>query len=247
MPAPVQSLVDQVRTRSRLALLNARTEVVKGRRRFLRGPRYADLPLDIAEKVPRALAEYVDSLEDPPTKGSLAVLDAALRIAGTGSLGALRIAVLVEGKGGADGAWIFDMKEQGSPSASVLLGEPDTNPAERVVTGFRACVERPPRMMGTSSIKGLPLFVRRLAPQEDKLNLRRLKAGELRALAAYLGALLGMAHARGATKSRARRWPQSALRDIRANAITLAGMHEAVYIALCDRMRELLPPSVVLA
>lgn len=28
---------------------------------------------------------------------------------------------------------------------------------------------------------------------------------------------------------------------------TSAGMHDAVYLALCDRMRELLPPSVFLA
>lgn len=245
-PLPVQTLVEQVRTRPRLALLDARTEIVKGKRRFIRGPRYSDLPSEFLEKVPKAFRKYVDSLDEKPSKGSFEIVDSALRIAGTGSLGSLRIAVLAEGKGALDGAWIFDMKEQGAPSASTLLGEPEMDPAERVATGFRACVERPPRMIGTSSIRGLPLFVRRLAPQEDKLNLRRIKSAELRALAAYLGALLGRAHARASKKGRAR-WSQSDLRDVRAKAITLAGMHEAIYLALCDRMRELLPPSVVLA
>src|SRR5262249_44813898 len=150
---------------------------------------------------------------------SLAILDAALRIAGTGSLGGLRIAVLVEGRGGRDGQWIFDLKEQGTPSAAVLLGEPELDPAGRVVTAYRGCIAHPARSIGATQIKlpasvwnaakdtkteskeapkerdkdkdkdknkkkdkgkkdkkekedrlVLPMYGRRLSPQEDKLN-----------------------------------------------------------------------------
>ncbi len=132
-PPPVEALIDQVRSRSKTALLDARTAVTNGKRHFVRGPRYADLPAEVVSAVPEAFAAYVASLpeEDRPQKGSLEIIDCALRIAGTGSLGGLRIAVLVKGKGGADGGWIFDMKEQGDPSAAVAFAPPALRPAAR--------------------------------------------------------------------------------------------------------------------
>lgn len=262
-PAPVATLIEQVRSRSRAELLDARTEIAGGKRRFLRGPRYADLSRDVLEALPSAFEQFIATIPegDRPHKGSLDILDAALRIAGTGSLGSLRIAVLVEGKGGRDGAWIFDLKEQGTPSAAVLGHIADTHagkhssgvtvtpsdPAVRVVTGFRACVEHPPRVIGATHLvsgsETISMSARRLSPQEDKLNLRQLRSVDLPALATYLGALLGAAHARGATKRSKTRWSKSDREAIRTHAITLAGLHEAVYLALCDRMRRILTPS----
>jgi uncharacterized protein (DUF2252 family) len=250
LPPPIEALTEQVRARSKTALLDARTAVTDGKRHFVRGPRYADLPPDVVSAVPEAFAGYIAGLseDDRPHKGSIEIVDCALRIAGTGSLGGLRIAVLVKGKGGPDGGWIFDMKEQGDPSASTLLGAPAMVPAERVTTAFRACVERPAQMLGTTVIRGttnttkLSMFVRKLSPQEDKLNLRRLKGADLPGLASYLGALLGSAHARAATKV-PKRWAASDLATIRAHAITMAGLHEAIYLDLCERMRALLPKT----
>ena len=247
-PAPVKALVDQVRSRPKQALLDARTKLEKnGKRRFIRGPRYVDLEATLADAVPKAFASYVESLPKesrPKYEGALDIVDCALRIAGTGSLGGLRVAVLVAGKGD---NWIFDLKEQGDPSASIVLGAPKMVPAERVATGFRACVEHPARMIGTTTLTKLSMFGRRLAPQEDKLNYRGLKSADLPSVATYLGALLGAAHARGATKAPKTRWAKPDLAAIREHAIALAGVHEAVYLALCDRMRELLPPTVATA
>lgn len=250
-PAPIAALIEQVRARSKTALLEARTELLKdGTRRFVRGPRYAELPAEVVDAVPAAFQGYIDALpeEDKPHKGSLDIVDCALRIAGTGSLGGLRIAVLVKGKSGPDGGWIFDMKEQGEPSAAILCGPPPMEPAERVCTAFRACVERPPRMLGSTILRGnggrtkLSMFVRKLSPQEDKLNLRRLRGEDLPALATYLGARLGSAHARAVTKA-PKRWNEGELGVIRTHAIALAGIHEAVYLELCERMRPLLPKT----
>lgn len=247
-PPPVETLIEQVRARSRAALLDARTAVTAGKRHFVRGPRYAELPAEVVSAVPAAFEAYVAALseEERPQKGSLEIVDCALRIAGTGSLGGLRIAVLVKGKGGPDGGWIFDMKEQGDPSASTILGAPALDPAQRVVTAFKAAVPGAPKMMGSTVLRSsagtakLSMFVRKLSPQEDKLNLRRLKGADLPALATYLGATLGSAHARAATKA-PKRWAASDLATVRTHAIALAGIHEAVYLALCERMRSLLP------
>lgn len=248
-PAPVVSLMEQVRARSKTALLDARTEVVSGKRRFVRGPRYADLPPEVVGAVPAAFEAYAAALpaEDRPQKGSLEIVDQALRIAGTGSLGGLRVAVLVKGKHETAGNWIFDMKEQGVPSAAIVCGAPAMDPAERVTSAFKRCVERPPRMLGATKLgeagasSGLSMFVRKLSPQEDKLNLRRLRGADLPGLATYLGHLLGRAHARAATKPPKVRWSQKDLGAVRAHAIELAGMHEAIYLALCERMRGLIP------
>jgi hypothetical protein len=83
------------------------------------------------------------------------------------------------------------------------------------------------------------MFVRKLSPQEDRLDLARLEGRDLPDLATYLGALLGAAHRRAATRS-PRRWSASDLDVLRAHAVTLAGLHEATYLALCERMRPLL-------
>ena len=246
-PAPIATLVEHVRGQSRASLLKDRTEIVGGKLRFVRGSgRYADLGKDVHEHVKGAFEAYIATLlpdEAPGPKCSLTIVDAALRIAGTGSLGGLRIAVLIEGHGGTDGGWIFDLKEQGTPSAAVLLGAPDLVPAERVVDGFRACIAHPPRALGTTTLGKLSLFGRRLAPQEDKLDLRSMKRTDLPDLARYLGALLGRAHARGVTSATSKSgsaWSKTDREHVRHQAVRLAGIHEATYIALCERMRPLL-------
>jgi uncharacterized protein (DUF2252 family) len=239
MARPVAALVRKVRTRSRKALLDGRTEVVRGKRRFVRGDRYADLPARIARKAEKAFAKYVKRLPEQERQYPEAfdVIDLAFRVAGTGSLGGLRVAVLVRGKGGVNGAWIFDMKEQGTPSAHVLVRPPKMAPAQRVVEAERACLEHPPRMIGVTKLAGTPMFVRRLAPQEDKLDLTRIDAEDLGPLARYLGALVGAAHRRGAMKRPKKPWSAKDRTRLVDRAIALAGVHEATYLSLCKLAR----------
>lgn len=239
IPRPVATLIEQVKIRTKKQLLDARTAVTKGKRHFVRGVRYRELPKAVLEQVPKAFADYAEALPkaECPSGDQLEILDCALRVAGTGSLGCLRVAVLARGKGGLDGAWIFDMKEQGMPSATRLLKKPKAEPAARVIEGFRACVEHPPKMLGKTSLDGLSMFVRRLAPQEDKLDLVNLRGADLDALASYLGALLGAGHARGKVDAPKRPWSKADVDHMLDRAIAVAGMHEAVYLALCKLAR----------
>jgi uncharacterized protein (DUF2252 family) len=235
-PQPVTALVAKATRRSHHDLLGARTVVVDGKRRFVRGPRYADLPPDLQAAAPAAFSHYVQGLHFAERKGDrFDVQDVAFRIAGTGSLGGLRIAVLTRGKSDDDAGWLFDMKEEGTPSAAPVMTAPPVqgeNPALRVVTAIKKCLGKPPRMIGTSEIAGIPLFVRRLTPQEDKLNFATVATTDLEAIARYFGALVGRAHRRGATVVPSR-WTEEECGKVVDHAVVLAGWHESTYLSFC--------------
>ncbi|HXK20353.1 MAG TPA: DUF2252 family protein, partial [Polyangiaceae bacterium] len=197
--------------------------------------RYSDVSDEIVRAVPEALALFAErsAATGGPRLEQLEVLDVAFRIAGTGSLGSFRIAVLTRGKGGDDGSWLFDLKEQAGSSVDILQPRtPSASRAAEVEEAFRACIEQPPRMLGTSQLAGYDVLVRRLTPQEDKLSLARLKPEELGPLATYLGALLGAAHRRGRSGTVAA-WSARDRAGILERAVALAGIHEAVYLELC--------------
>jgi hypothetical protein len=82
------------------------------------------------------------------------------------------------------------------------------------------------------------MFVRRLAPQEDKLDWTTLREGDLEPLARHLGALLGAAHRRGAERIPGKPWNDAERARVLGNAISLAGIHEAMYLAYCELVRR---------
>ncbi len=232
-PRPVAALVETVRGRTRLALLEARTRVVRGERAFVRGDHFRDVATPLRKRAAKAFSVYALRAceREGVEQDHLTPIDIAYRIAGTGSLGGVRLAILTRGKGGADGAWVFDMKEQGLPSAAVLLGKPKLKGGKRVCAATEACLEHPPRMVGTTKLDGMSMFVRRLAPQEDKLDLTHIRDEDLEPVAAYLGALTGAAHRRGATHPATRPWKRTDRDALLERAIAIAGIHEAAYLA----------------
>lgn len=238
-PPVIASLIERVRRRTRKELLDARTRVVNGQRRFVLGPRYESLSATLRAKAEKAFGKYVGRLPKSDSVGgeALEVIDTAFRVAGTGSLGSLRIAVLVRGKGGPDGAWIFDMKSEWTPSSAELVPAPDLDPAKRVCAAIEACLARPPRMVGWTRLTGESMFVRRLAPQEDKVDLTLVRPADLEPIARHFGALLGGAHRRGATRKPKRAWTDEDCVELVHRAVALAGAHEAMYLAYCDLSR----------
>ncbi|HYQ02946.1 MAG TPA: DUF2252 family protein [Polyangiaceae bacterium] len=246
VPQPVRRLLEKVDRRTHKDLLDRRTERTATGRRFVRGDRYQDLAPELVGKAHAAFTRYVERLDPAHAqdRDHFVVEDVAFRIAGTGSLGVLRIAVLTRGKGEPDSRWIFDMKAQGVPAGQALLSAsatptaalpalPVLSPAERVMHATRACLAHPPRMLGTTELDESSLFVRRLLPQEDKLDLSRLQAEELPELARHLGALLGSAHRRGAVRTPSASWTAAEQALLTEHAIVIAGLHEAAYLALC--------------
>jgi hypothetical protein len=130
------------------------------------------------------------------------------------------------------------MKEEDTPSAACLVRPPRLEPAERVLAGIHGCLAQPPRMAGSTKLRGASMFVRRLTPQEDKLDLTNLHADDLDPLARHLGALLGAAHRRGARRAPKKAWSAKDRAILLAHAIGLAGVHEAMYLAYCALVRK---------
>ena len=93
-------------------------------------------------------------------------------------------------------------------------------------------------MIGTTTLRRSSMFVRRLAPQEDKLDFSKIDGAELAPLARHLGALLGAAHRRGAKRRRNEPWSAKDRARLLDRAVGLAGLHEALYLAYRDAVRR---------
>lgn len=234
-PRPVAALQAKVSRRSRKELLAARTELQDGRPRFTRSERYLDLAPETIAQITDALELYFKNLDEVerPAPKNRELVDAAFRVAGTGSLGLLRIAALLRLKEGGS-PLVFDLKEQHTPAASALVPPPkNLGPAERVVSAALRCLERPPRRLAVTTLGAIPMLGRQLTPQEDKLNLSRIVDADLEPLIGFLGALLGRAHRRGASHLPTDRWSKDERDALLDRAIRLAALHEAVYLWYC--------------
>jgi uncharacterized protein (DUF2252 family) len=241
-PALLSELVARVKGRSNKALVDDRAPLdAHGERRFLRGDRYLDLPPDIEARVPALLAAYVAALGDraPGKASDWKVVDAALRIAGNGSLGVLRVAILVEAHGGDER--LVELKQARPSSTEALVPPPASaeDPAAQVVKGARALLVSPPRHLCALHLDSLSFIGRRLFPQEDKLDLTAVHTGAaLEALVSFIGHLLGAAHVRGATAVGARApspWSGAEVDAVVDHAVALAGMLEGIYLAWVRR------------
>jgi Uncharacterized protein conserved in bacteria (DUF2252) len=230
-PEPVRALLQRAGARTRRELLDARTVRTAKGRRFIRGDRYRSLPEKQRARAEKAFGVYAQALPET-VRGHHAdawrVVDVAFRIAGTGSLGVERIAVLVAGKAGLDGGWIFDMKEEDEPSGAVFATSHAGRGAGRVLKALRKCLSNPPRMAGSTELDGKSLLVRRLMPQEDRLSFSTLPLEQRESVLRYLGALTGAMHRRAAKKPEP--WSLDKAQVLLDNAVTLAGLYEAAAI-----------------
>ena len=236
LPGPIAAMVERAQHRSRKDLLDGRAPVGSdGRRRFLRGERYLDLPEDLAPEIPGLVGAYLHALGDraPGHAASWTIDDAALRIAGTGSLGVTRIAVLVRDKD--EVQRIVELKEARVSATEALFQPPPgkwQSAAERVVFAARALVSNPPRQLAPVTTDGMSFVARKLFPQEDKLRLDDLRAGpKLDAIVTSIGHVLGRAHAHGAVNRPAEPWSRAETSAVIDHAIELAGLFESIYLA----------------
>lgn len=233
LPKPIAELCDRSSRRTRKELLDMRAPVEGGKRRFVRGDRYFDLEEHERAALPALVDAYRTALGSraPAHAASWSIQDAAHRVAGNGSLGRRRVALLlVDDK---KEERLFELKEAKPSALEALFDRSDAEPAVRVVGAARALVATPPRQLAPLPPHELGSFLgRKLCPEEDKLDLAKLSVGKtLSQVVRTVGVLLGRAHRRAAVDLPDRPRPPSESVEIVDRAIRLAGLLESVYLA----------------
>lgn len=233
VPKPIAELRERAQKRSRKELLDMRAPFDGTMRRFVRGDRYFDLDEEERAELPALVDAYRAALGSraPSHAPSWTIQDAAHRVAGNGSLGRRRIALLLVDEQKTER--LFELKEAKPSALDVLFRSSGDDPARRVEAAARGLVATPPRQLAALPPSPLGSFLgRKLCPEEDKLDLARLSVGKtLSHVGRTVGSILGRSHLRSAIdlppgpRTRAARGP---LVD---RAVRLAGILESVYLA----------------
>ena len=196
-PPPVRALLASADDASRGAWLEQRIAGAAGQRHFTPSEKYqpvADAALRAA--LVAGVREFGAGCRDRPAEVAEwpRVLDVAVRVAGTGSLGRFRWAVLIEGKSGKLGKErILELKEA-LPSS--LSPQETGDPAQHVITQQRRLQAAPPAFLGVAHVGSRACTVRELQPTEAKLDATKIKGADLDALAGACGMALGRLHRR---------------------------------------------------
>jgi uncharacterized protein (DUF2252 family) len=168
----VKELLDSLQRRKRKAFLNSRTARVKGQRRIhVDGKRALEITAADRAWLEAFMRTFAKKQPDPKF---FRLIDAARRIAGTGSLGVDRYALLVEGKGSPDGNYLLDLK-QTLPSAlgpRLTWKQPKwETEAHRVVALQRRQQAISVAFLTPVTIGRVSYVLRELQPVEDRVAL----------------------------------------------------------------------------
>jgi uncharacterized protein (DUF2252 family) len=234
LPKPMAKIVESAKKRSQQELLDARApkDSKKGTRHFLRGERYLDLTPEISAQLPTLLDAYRAALgpRAPEHAAEWVVEDAAERVAGTGSLGSIRIAFLLK-EPSSGNERIIELKQEWPAAIEAWRSSGETrSPAQRVVESARSLVKSPHRFLASlpTTPSGVSFIGRRLFPQEDKLALETVAPDQLEPVSEAVGRMLGRGHARGGPQPRSvEPWSDRDADEIYVRAIEMAGLMEA--------------------
>ena len=168
----VRTLLRQVKRRTSALLLASKTEIHDGHRRILIDGRRALPATDAQRKLVKGWARHFAASQSNPK--FFRILDAARRVAGTGSLGVQRFVLLVRGEGSPEGNVLLDAKE--AKPSSLASFSPHAQPAwrdeaTRVVKVQRRMQAIAPAFLRSVKMGRTSFVVRELQPTEDRLLL----------------------------------------------------------------------------
>ena len=198
---PARTLLDDLRGRSREEFLDGRT-IFKGRKRRIRIDGVKALEVSAKQRawVKDFMATFAGSQPNPTF---YKVLDVARRIAGTGSLGVERYAILAEGKGSPNNNYFLDLKLT-TPSSLVphlKVKQPRwPSEAHRSVDLQQRCQAVPMAFLHPVKVDGKAYVLRGLQPSEDKVSFSPadMSESELAELLTTMGQVSAWSHLRSA-------------------------------------------------
>jgi uncharacterized protein (DUF2252 family) len=195
----VRDLLDDAADYSRADFLDRRTERKGGRRRIrVDGKKALAAGSAERERAAAMIESFARTQEKPEF---FEPLDVARRIAGTGSLGQERYVILVNGKGGADGNYLLDLKRAQASSLAPHLRQPQpawATQAERIVAAQSRM-----QAVTTAFLHALgdgegSYVLRALLPSEDRVTLDRTRASmdEFGTVVRIMATVMASAHLR---------------------------------------------------
>jgi uncharacterized protein (DUF2252 family) len=252
LPAPVRLVMKDALRRSWKHLARDRFDAVVptvpiGKRFWKLAPDEKDAIARLFEK--KSVSRLATLLGSRDDDAPVAVLDAAYWMKGCSSLGLLRYAVVL-GVGDPQGDdlqyCLIDIKEA-VPAAAPAYKDSrmPKDHAMRVVDGARHLSPHLGDRMLAAELLGKPVFLRELLPQDLKLEIEQLTRDEATEVAAFLGGVVGKAHARQMDGPTATAW-RAELRKGRSRTldapgwlwnsiVDLVASHEAGYLQHCRR------------
>jgi uncharacterized protein (DUF2252 family) len=253
---PIWSLLRRPARGDRTAFLDRFTTTgADGRRRIERASgRFRTIDRASRDDVAAAVVHYGRQAAEPR---AFEVLDVAFRVAGIGSLGLERYAVLVRGGGTAGKEWLLDLKKVGPPALLPCAqgeAQPDDggSNARRAVNAQRRLQSRPTAKLDVMDVDGRSLRLRELIPEENRTGLDRLRKRprRLRRAVAVAGRLTAWAHVRGSRLDHAdrssdlARWTAGpGLDAVIASAIRYAERTRKDHKAFCHALDNGLIPA----
>jgi uncharacterized protein (DUF2252 family) len=255
LPSPIRVVMKRAMRRGWKHLLKERigrpdAQIPLGRRFW---PLSAEERAAVAKLIasPR-VHSLVTRLESRDDASEVELVDAAYWVKGCSSLGLWRGAVVVDvidrsrKKSERRVRSLLDIKEATKPSSPAQPGaEMPDEPAARVVAGaLRVAPALGERMLAADMLER-SVFIRELLPQDLKLELDQLSAEDARAVAYYLGMVVGRAHARQLPEAERDRWFKEIASRRTKNidapgwlweaVVDLVGVHERAYLEHCRR------------
>ena len=252
LPAPVHLVMKDALRRSWKHLARDRFDAVVptvpiGKRFWKLAPDEKDAIARLFEK--KSVSRLATLLGSRDDDAPVSVLDAAYWMKGCSSLGLLRYAVVL-GVGDPQGDdlqyCLIDIKEA-VPAAAPAYKDSrmPKDHAMRVVDGARHLSPHLGDRMLAAELLGKPVFLRELLPQDLKLEIEQLTRDEATEVAAFLGGVVGKAHARQMDGPMATAW-RAELRKGRSRTldapgwlwnsiVDLVASHKAGYLQHCRR------------
>jgi uncharacterized protein (DUF2252 family) len=206
---PVADLVAASAAAKRPAFITRLTELKNGHRRIVRTTHYFNLSDAERDQAVRLLADYRGRLPNPVTvKSYYNIEDVCGRVSGIGSMGRLRYAVLLTGKGTAEARNVLIEFKEARPSAYDLYRNRDTGPeallkrAERVIAMQRLSQAASSAHSGYAIDGKLSFQAREIGPANARVETRSLKTPDLlHSVGRAQAAILARVHGRSAQRT----------------------------------------------
>jgi uncharacterized protein (DUF2252 family) len=205
---PVDELLAAGAAAKRPAFIGRLTELKNGGRRLLRSAHYFNLADEDRARAERLLADYRKRAPRGEDDAYFKVEDVCGRVAGIGSMGRFRYAVLIAGKGSADARNVLLEFKESRPSAYDLYRNRDTGAeglagsAQHVVKMQQESQAAASEFLGYAVDGPLSFQAREIGPPDARVDAKALKSAALWAgVARVQAAVLARIHARAAMRA----------------------------------------------